>query len=89
MLHVESAGFESVDVPDVNVRRGRQDGSEVRLEIGRFVEEVDVTRDKTDEALNDAFSTALTQEQIDALPDDEEEMAEQLEQMAGPGARCA
>ncbi len=86
MLHVESAGFESVDVPDVNLRRGRQERKEVRLEIGRFAEEVDVTRDKTDEALNDAFSTALTQEQIDALPDDEEEMAEQLQQMAGPGA---
>ena len=51
-----------------------------------YVEEVEVTRDKTDERLNDSFSTALTQEQIDALPDDEEEMQQQLEQMAGPGA---
>jgi hypothetical protein len=86
LVHVESAGFETVDLPDVNVRRGRQERKEIRLEIGRFVEEVEVTRDKTDEALNDSFSTALTQEQIDALPDDEEEMAEQLQQMAGPGA---
>ena len=86
VLHVESVGFESIDIADVNVRRGRQEKREIRLEIGRFVEEVEVTRDKTDEVLNDSFSTALTQEQIDALPDDEEEMQQQLEQMAGPGA---
>ena len=77
-LHVESTGFETIDVPDLNVRRGRQEKREVRLEIGKYVEEVEVTRDKTDEVLNDNFSSALTQEQIDALPDDEEEMAEQL-----------
>jgi hypothetical protein len=86
VLHVESTGFETIDVPDLNVRRGRQEKREVRLEIGKYVEEVEVTRDKTDEVLNDNFSTALTQEQIDALPDDEEEMAEQLANMAGPGA---
>jgi hypothetical protein len=86
VLHVESPGFETVDIADVNVRRGRQEKKEVHLEIAKYVEEVEVTRDKTDEVLNDAFSTALTQEQIDALPDDEEEMQQQLEQMAGPGA---
>jgi hypothetical protein len=86
LLHVESTGFESIDMPDLNVRRGRQERREIRLEIGKYVEEVEVTRDKTDEVLNDSFSSALTQEQIDALPDDEEEMQQQLEQMAGPGA---
>jgi hypothetical protein len=44
LVHVESAGFETVDLPDVNVRRGRQERKEIRLEIGRFVEEVEVTR---------------------------------------------
>ena len=56
------------------------------LPIAGYVEEVEVTRDKTDQNINDNFSSALTQDQIDALPDDEDEMAEQLEQMAGPGA---
>jgi hypothetical protein len=86
VVRIESPGFETADLADVNVRRGRQERKEVRLEIGRFVEEVEVKRNQTDEVLNDAFSSALTQEQIDALPDDEEEMAEQLQQMAGPGA---
>lgn len=86
VVHVESVGFEPIDQPDVNVRRGRQEKREIRLEIGKYVEEVEVTRDKTDEVLNDSFSTGLTQEQIDALPDDEEEMQQQLEAMAGPGA---
>ncbi len=86
LLRVDSPGFDAFELPDVNVRRGRQERREVELRIAAHVEEVDVTRDKTDEVLNDSFSTALTQEQIDALPDDEEEMAAQLEQMAGPGA---
>ena len=56
------------------------------LPIAGYVEEVEVTRDKTDQNITDNFSSALTQDQIDALPDDEDEMAEQLAQMAGPGA---
>ena len=68
VVRIESPGFEPADLADVNVRRGRQERKVVRLEIGRFVEEVEVKRDKTDEVLNDAFSSALTQEQIDAAP---------------------
>ena len=49
-----------------------------QLPIAGYVEEVEVTRDKTDQNITDNFSSALTQDQIDALPDDEEEMAEQL-----------
>jgi carboxypeptidase family protein/TonB-dependent receptor-like protein len=86
LVQIESVGFETKQLTDVNVRRGRQEKRQVELPIAGYVEEVEVTRDKTDQNLTDNFSSALTPEQIDALPDDEDEMAEQLEQMAGPGA---
>jgi hypothetical protein len=86
IIQVESIGFETTQITEVNVRRGRQEKRDAILPIAGYVEEVEVTRDKTDQNITDNFSSALTQDQIDALPDDEDEMAEQLEQMAGPGA---
>ena len=35
---------------------------------------------------NDRFSTVLSKDQIDALPDDPDEMEKVLKEMAGPGA---
>ena len=86
VIQVESIGFETTQITDVNVRRGRRENRDVQLPIAGYVEEVEVTRDRTDQNITDNFSSALTADQIDALPDDEEEMAEQLQQMAGPGA---
>ncbi len=86
VVQVESIGFETTQITDINVRRGRRESRDVQLPIAGYVEEVEVTRDKTDQNISDNFSSALTPDQIDALPDDEEEMAEQLQQMAGPGA---
>ena len=84
-IHVESIGFDAQDF-EQNVRRGNTN-KQMTLVIASFVEQVDVTRDDTEKALNDSFSTQLTQEQIEQLPDDADEMAQVLEQMAGPGAR--
>ena len=84
-VHVESVGFDAQDF-EQNVRRGNTN-KQITLTIASFVEQVDVTRDDTEKALNDSFSTQLTQEQIEQLPDDADEMATVLEQMAGPGAR--
>ncbi len=86
VIQVESIGFETQQLTDINVRRGRRESRDVQLPIAGYVEEVEVTRDKTDQNITDNFSSALTPDQIDALPDDEDEMAEQLQQMAGPGA---
>ena len=86
VVQVESVGFETLQLTDVNVRRGRQERRDAVLQIAGYLEEVEVTRDRTDQNITDNFSSALTADQIDALPDDEEEMAEQLQQMAGPGA---
>lgn len=50
-------------------------------------EEVQVTDTDASERRDNGFTTTLTQDEIDALSDDPDEMAEQLAQMAGPGAQ--
>jgi hypothetical protein len=50
-------------------------------------EEVQVTETDASERRDNGFTTTLTQDEIDALSDDPDEMAEQLAQMAGPGAQ--
>jgi hypothetical protein len=59
------------------------------LYIAKVDEQVDVERDRQSAALDPqgaAFSTVLTREQIDALPDDPDEMEAALKAMAPPGA---
>lgn len=87
-VHGKSAGFAPKDLPDVRVGTG-QTRRELRLEIAKLAEQVDVAQDPRDRALDprgNAFSNALTREQIDALPDDPDEMEAALKEMAGPGA---
>ena len=84
-LRVEFPGFDTYEEPSFVVKRG-QTKRDVILKVGGYAEELEVTIDNTDKQLAQAYSNTLTGEQIDALPDDEEEMAEVLEQMAGPGA---
>jgi Carboxypeptidase regulatory-like domain len=87
---VEAAfpGFATVTVRDVRVGRGETRRS-LTLPIEKVAEDVTVGRSKRDAALDprgDAFSTVLTRAQIDALPDDPDDMAKVLQAMAPPGA---
>ena len=50
-------------------------------------EEVRVTETDATERRDNGFTTTLTQDEIDGLSDDPDEMADQLAQMAGPGAQ--
>jgi len=50
-------------------------------------EEVTVSEVDASERRDNGFTQTLSQEEIDALSDDPDEMAEQLAQMAGPGAQ--
>jgi hypothetical protein len=62
----------------------------VTLRLKRIAEEVNVSRDGQSAGLDPmglAFSTVLTREMIEALPDDPDEMAAVLEAMSPPGAR--
>jgi hypothetical protein len=87
-LEVTFPGFESRVVPEVRVRPG-DNRQNVTLPIQKLDERVSVGRDAATAASdprNDRFGTTLSRDQIDALPDDPDEMENALKEMAGPGA---
>jgi hypothetical protein len=88
-IQVEFPGFEPGIVRNLRVRAGADTRQRVVLQLKRHDESVSVGRDGRTSGLDprgDAFSTVLTREQIDALPDDPEEMRAVLEAMAPPGS---
>ena len=81
-------GFESRTLTDVRVRAG-ENRREVTLPIEKVAESVAVGRDPATAASDpksERFSNVLSKDQIDALPDDPDEMEKVLNNMAGPGA---
>jgi hypothetical protein len=81
-------GFESRTIADVRVRTG-ETRREITLPIEKIAESVAVGRDPATSASDpksDRFSNVLSRDQIDALPDDPDEMERVLTEMAGPGA---
>ena len=87
-IQVEFPGFQKTLVTDVRLRAG-DNRRTITLPIGRLDQDVTVTRDRQSAATDPrgaAFSTVLTREQIDALPDDPDEMEDALKAMAPPGA---
>ncbi len=87
-IRSEFAGFQPALVRDVRVRAG-DNRRTLTLQIQKLDEDVTVTRDRQSAAMDprgSAFSTVLTREQIDALPDDPDEMERVLKAMAPPGA---
>jgi hypothetical protein len=82
-VQVEFPGFLPFEAP-LTLRRGAMNET-VTLKIEGFKEEVVVNAAAAPEASKSASTTTLTQEEIDALPDDPDELAEALSAMAGPG----
>src|SRR5688500_8393604 len=82
-VQVEFPGFLPFERP-LTLRGGAMSET-VTLEIEGFKQEVVVNESSAAEASKSASTTTLTQEEIDALPDDPEELAEALSAMAGPG----
>jgi hypothetical protein len=80
-------GFEVGLLKDVRVRGG-DNKHLVVLPIRKMETEVTVGRDAQAVAADPRarFGTALTREQIEALSDDPDEMAQQLQDLAGPNA---
>jgi hypothetical protein len=81
-------GFETKALDDVRVRAGSSPRREMRLSLAKVAEDVEVGQDPRDRALDprgNAFGNLLTRAQIDALPDDPDDMEEALKEMAGPG----
>ncbi len=87
-VQVSFPGFETLVIPDLRVRAGENKRDAV-LAIQKLDESVSVGRDKATVASdpkNDRFNTVLSRDQINALPDDPDEMERVLKEMAGPGA---
>jgi hypothetical protein len=82
------SGFQTTVLRDARLRAG-ENRRTITLPLEKLDEAVTITRDKQSVALDargSAFSTVLTREQIDALPDDPDEMEAALKAMAPPGA---
>ena len=87
-VQVSFPGFETLTLPDVRLRAG-ETRRDVALKIQKVEDTVSVGRDKAAIAAdpnNDRFNTVLSRDQINALPDDPDEMERVLKEMAGPGA---
>jgi hypothetical protein len=77
-------GFRAL-VQSVTVRRGANT-TQATLPVA-LSEEITVAERSAEERRDNGFTQTLTADEIDALSDDPDEMAEQLAQMAGPGAQ--
>ena len=86
-LKAEFSGFDPRVDPDVRVRAGENKQS-IALALEKLQDTITVGRDKQETAADrqSTFGSALTREQIDALSDDAEVLAKQLNDLAGPGA---
>jgi Carboxypeptidase regulatory-like domain len=81
-------GFDTVVITGVRIRPG-DNRREITLPIQRLDESVSVARDPATSASDpnsDRFGNVLSKDQINALPDDPDEMEQTLKNMAGPDA---
>ncbi len=88
-VQAEFAGFETVTQRDVRVRAGETRRT-ITLPLKKMQDEVTVGRDGQSSGLDprgSAFSTILTREMIEALPDDPEEMEAVLKAMSPAGSQ--
>src|SRR5687768_9784375 len=83
---IESSGFTPVDLQQLRVRAGAQASRNVVMDIAGLAEEIEVLPPDEDSQLLGAFTEQLTAEQLDALPDDPEELAQVLQQLVGENA---
>lgn len=82
-ITVESPGFQPGTVTGLQVRSGARTSRALVLQIAGILEEVDVLPGDADQQLANAFTTDLRPEDLAALPEDPEELAEVLAQLAG------
>src|SRR5688500_9619878 len=84
-VKVQAESFRPLTTP-LNVRRG-ENRTTLRLALATIEQQVVVEEKDAAGKRDNGFSQTLTQEEIDSLPDDPDEMAEELQRMAGPGAQ--
>jgi hypothetical protein len=86
LIVIEAPGFEPLRIENVDVRSGNRTTRDVTLKIAGFLEDIEVLPADADRQLADAFTTALSEDQIAALPEDPDELAEVLAQLIGADA---
>jgi hypothetical protein len=85
-VHATAAGFATSEDAEVDVTAGRRDPLNISLKIAAIESQVKVNADaaiSTDAASN-ANQTVITGRDLDALPDDPDELAAALQALAGP-----
>ena len=84
-IRASAEGFRTTTVSFV-VRRG-QNQTTLRLPLAGVEQSVEVQGDSPAQRRDNGFTQTLTADEIDALSDDPDEMADQLAELAGPGAQ--
>ena len=84
-VKAQAESFRPLTTP-YTVRRG-ENRTTLRLALATIEQAVVVEEKDSGGRGDNGFTQTLTQEEIDSLPDDPEEMAEELQRMAGPGAQ--
>lgn len=84
-VKASAESFRTLTTP-YNVRQGRNQTT-LRLALATIEQSVLVQDQSAADRRDNGFTQTLTQDEIDALPDDPDEMAEELARMAGPGAQ--
>lgn len=84
-VKAEAESFRPIATP-YNVRRG-DNRTTLRMALATIEQAVVVEEKDAAGKRDNGFSQTLTQDQIDSLPDDPDEMADELMRMAGPGAQ--
>ena len=84
-VKAQADSFRPLTTP-YTVRRG-ENRTTLRLALATIEQAVVVEEKDSADRRDNGFTQTLTQEQIDSLPDDPDEMAEELQRMAGPGAQ--
>ncbi len=88
-VRAEFPGFDPRLLDDIRLRAGANTRREMKLNLAKIAQDVEVGQDPRDRALDprgNTFGNVLTRAQIEALPDDPDEMEAVLKEMAGPGA---
>lgn len=84
-VRASAESFRPLTTP-FNVRLG-ENRTTLRLALATIEQKVVVEDSSAADRRDNGFTQTLSQEEIDSLPDDPDEMAEELARMAGPGAQ--
>ena len=87
-IKAEFTGFDAFELSDVRLRAG-DNKQQIELELTAFTDTVEVGQDPQAAASNpnNTLATELTDDEIEALSDDPNELMRQLVEMAGGAAR--